>query len=259
MLLLLFKVKYIMSRYFLYLAYNGANFCGWQIQPNAVTVQSTLEQALSTILRTETPIVGAGRTDSGVHARIMMAHFETKEEIDTEQLCYKINKFLPKDIVVYKVVKVANEAHARFDAISRTYRYYITTKKDPFLYPFKYHVQTSLDVELMNRCCNILAEYEDFTCFSKLHTDAKTNNCDITFAQWVHEGDDYVFTISANRFLRNMVRAIVGTMLDVGRHKVSINEFRKIIESKNRGNAGFSAPGHALFLEDITYPAKLFI
>lgn len=259
MLLLSFKVKYTMNRYFLYLAYNGANFCGWQVQPNAVTVQSTLEQSLSTILRIETPIVGAGRTDSGVHARMMMAHFDVQDEIDTAQLCYKINKYLPKDIVVYDVVRVTDDAHARFDAISRTYRYYITTKKDPFLYPFKYHIQTPLDVGLMNQCCEILLEYEDFTCFSKLHTDVKTNNCDITFAQWIHEGDEYTFTISANRFLRSMVRSIVGTMLDVGRHRISIADFRNIIVSKNRGNAGFSAPGHALFLEDIAYPKELFI
>ena len=248
-----------MSRYFLYLAYNGANYCGWQIQPNGVTVQSVLEEALATLLQTETRIAGAGRTDSGVHARMMVANFDTLDKIDTEHLCYKLNKLMPRDIVVHDIVEVKEDAHARFNAISRTYRYYITTQRDPFLYPLQYYIITPLDIPLMNECCDLLLQYEDFSCFSKLHTVVKSNICDITFAQWTEKGDEYIFTISANRFLRNMVRAIVGTMLDIGKHKISIEDFKNIIESKDRGKAGSSAPGHALFLEDIVYPIELFL
>lgn len=248
-----------MHRYFIYLAYNGANYCGWQNQPNGVAVQYTIEQSLSAIIRAETRIAGAGRTDSGVHARQMVAHFDAAEVLDTEQLCYKLNNFLPKDITIHNIVETIPTAHARFDAYSRTYRYYITTIKDPFQYPYKYYINTPLDIALMNDYCGLLLQHEDFKCFSKLHTVVKTNICDITFAQWVEEGDDYIFKISANRFLRNMVRAIVGTMVDIGRHKISITQFRNILEAKDRTKAGASAPAHALFLEDVLYPERIFI
>lgn len=252
-----FKEK--MKRYFIYLAYNGTNYCGWQNQPNAVTVQSTIEHALSTLLRNPIPILGAGRTDSGVHARLMVAHFDYVSELDTEQLCFKLNNFLPKDISILEMKEVKQDAHARFDAISRTYRYYITTEKDPFLYPFKHRIFSELDIDLMNEACKVLFKYEDFTSFSKLHTDVKTNNCTITEAFWVLEGKNYTFKITANRFLRNMVRAIVGTMIDIGRKKISLKDFHQIIESKDRGLAGSSAPGKALFLENIVYPKNIFL
>ncbi|MDH6355020.1 tRNA pseudouridine38-40 synthase [Dysgonomonas sp. PH5-45] len=246
-------------RYFIYLAYNGTDYCGWQNQPNGVAVQEAIEKSLATILRTQVPITGAGRTDSGVHARQMVAHFDTEQEIAPLQLADKLNRILPNDIVIYNIVEVKQDAHARFDATSRLYRYYLTTQKDPFLYPFKYKIHGNLDTEMMNRCANVLFEYEDFTSFSKLHTDVKTNNCTITQAQWIQEGDDYVFTIQANRFLRNMVRAIVGTLLEAGRGKLNETGMRRIIEAKDRCVAGHSVPGHALFLEEVTYPQEIFI
>lgn len=249
-----------MRRYFIYLAYNGENYCGWQIQPNGVSVQETLEKALATLLRTPITIVGAGRTDAGVHARMMAAHFDYESEnIDLSLLSKKLNSILPKDISIYNIVEVKPDAHARFDATSRLYRYYITTEKDPFLHHLKYKVHGDLDIDKMNACANILFEYEDFTSFSKLHTDVKTNNCTIMEAQWVKEGNDYIFTIKANRFLRNMVRSIVGTLLETGKGKIDPEGMRRIIEAKDRGEAGTSVPGHALFLEEIEYNNEIFI
>lgn len=249
-----------MRRYFIYLAYNGENYCGWQIQPNGVSVQETIEKALTTLLRTPITIVGAGRTDAGVHARMMTAHFDYEaENIDLPLLTKKLNSILPKDISIYNIVEVKPDAHARFDATSRLYRYYITTEKDPFLHHLKYKVHGSLDIDKMNACADILFEYEDFTSFSKLHTDVKTNNCTILRAQWVKEGNDYIFTIKANRFLRNMVRAIVGTLLEAGKGKIDPEGMRRIIEAKDRAEAGTSVPGHALFLEEIEYNNEIFI
>jgi len=248
-----------MNRYFIYLGYNGKNFCGWQIQPNGITVQQSIEKALATLLRQPVPIVGAGRTDAGVHARLMVAHFDWVEPItDLAFLTEKLNRLLPKDIAVYRIVPVRKEAHARFDAISRTYRYYITTKKDPFNYELVYKIPGTLDFSMMNEACKVLFEYIDFTSFSKLHTDVKTNNCRIMYANWEKEKEVWVFTIQADRFLRNMVRAIVGTLIEVGRGKLSIEGFREVIQLKDRGKAGTSAPGHALFLEDIIYPNDIF-
>ncbi|PXV67549.1 tRNA pseudouridine38-40 synthase [Dysgonomonas alginatilytica] len=246
-----------MSRYFMYLAYNGTNYCGWQIQQNGLSIQEVIEKALATLLRVPTPILGAGRTDAGVHARQMMAHFDA-EVGDTVMLTEKLNRVLPKDIVIYKVVRVKEDAHARFDAASRLYRYYMTTQKDPFMYPYKYKVHGDIDVDRMNRCSEILFDYIDFTSFSKLHTDVKTNDCTIMYARWEQQGDDYIFTIKANRFLRNMVRAIVGTLLEAGRGKLDEAGMRRIIEAKDRGVAGCSVPGHALFLEEIEYPDEIF-
>ena len=248
-----------MKRYFIYLAYNGQNYCGWQNQPNGIAVQQTIEEGLSTLLRVPTSIVGAGRTDAGVHARMMTAHFDFEdEELDLIQLADKLNRILPKEISIYKLVEVKADAHARFDALSRLYRYYITTDKDPFMYPFKYKVHGDLDIDRMNACAKVLFEYEDFTSFSKLHTDVKTNNCSIAQAYWEMKGDDLVFTIQANRFLRNMVRSIVGTLLEAGRGKLDEIGMRKIIEAKDRCAAGISVPGHALFLEEIEYDNNIF-
>lgn len=247
-------------RYFIHLAYNGANYCGWQSQPNATTVQDTIEHALSVLLRSSIPIVGAGRTDSGVHARSMIAHFDLEAmEIDTIQLAKQLNNFLPKDISIYEIREVKNDAHARFDALSRTYKYYVTTIKDPFMFPFKYKLFHTPDVVKMNQCARILFDYEDFTSFSKLHTDVKTNNCKIMQAYWEQDEDDFIFTIQADRFLRNMVRAIVGTLLKVGSNKMSEDEFIAVIEAKDRSKAGSSAPGNALFLHEVAYESDIYL
>lgn len=249
-----------MKRYFIYLGYNGKNFCGWQIQPNGMTVQQAIEDALSTLLRKPMSIVGAGRTDAGVHARSMVAHFDSDEIIeDLTFLVDKLNRLLPKEIAIYKIVPVKDDAHARFDAISRTYQYYITSTKDPFNYELVYRTPFHLNFDAMNEACKVLFDYIDFTSFSKLHTDVKTNNCHIMQAGWKQKGDIWVFTIQADRFLRNMVRAIVGTLLEVGRGRMTIDGFRKVIELKNRCKAGISVPGHALFLVDVAYPDHLFL
>ncbi|SHF80766.1 tRNA pseudouridine38-40 synthase [Bacteroides luti] len=250
-----------MQRYFIYLAYEGTNYHGWQVQPNGVSVQECLQKALSTLLRVETEVVGAGRTDAGVHAKLMVAHFDSeKEDLNLALLTDKLNRLLPPDISVYRVCKVHPEAHARFDALSRTYKYYITSVKSPFNRHLKWRMHGSLNYELMNEAAKILFEYTDFTSFSKLHTDVKTNNCKIMQAEWIQEDETtWVFTVKADRFLRNMVRAVVGTLVEVGRGKMSIEEFRKVIELKDRCKAGASVPGHALFLVDIEYPAETFI
>ncbi len=250
-----------MQRYFIYLAYEGTNYHGWQVQPNGVSVQECLQKALSTLLRVETEVVGAGRTDAGVHAKLMVAHFDSeREDLNLALLTDKLNRLLPPDISVYRVCKVHPEAHARFDALSRTYKYYITSVKSPFNRHLKWRMHGSLNYELMNEAAKILFEYTDFTSFSKLHTDVKTNNCKIMQAEWIQEDETtWVFTIKADRFLRNMVRAVVGTLVEVGRGKISIEEFRKVIEQKDRCKAGASVPGHALFLVDIEYPAETFI
>jgi tRNA pseudouridine38-40 synthase len=249
------------QRYFIYLAYEGTNYHGWQVQPNGISVQECLEKALSTLLRVETEVVGAGRTDAGVHARLMVAHFDSEKEItDLVLLADKLNRILPQDISVYRVCRVSPEAHARFDATSRTYKYYITNVKSPFNRHLKCRIHGALNYQLMNEAAKILFDYTDFTSFSKLHTDVKTNNCKMMQAEWVQEDETtWVFTIKADRFLRNMVRAIVGTLVEVGRGKLSIEGFRKVIEQKDRCKAGASVPGHALFLVDIEYPAEIFI
>ncbi|BEG98018.1 tRNA pseudouridine(38-40) synthase TruA [Bacteroides sedimenti] len=250
-----------MQRYFIYLAYEGTNYHGWQIQPNGISVQECLQKALSTFLRTDIEVVGAGRTDTGVHARLMVAHFDYEEDFaDLTAIADKLNRILPQDISVFEVCKVTPEAHARFDAISRSYKYYITNVKSPFNRHLKWRVHSNLDYELMNRAAKILFEYTDFTSFSKLHTDVKTNNCRIMQAEWTQEDENtWVFTIKADRFLRNMVRAVVGTLVEVGRGKMSLEEFRRVIEHKDRCKAGASVPGHALFLVDVEYPAEIFI
>lgn len=241
-------------RYFIKLAYKGTNYFGWQYQPDAISVQETLNKALSTLLKTNIDILGAGRTDSGVHAKEMFAHFDYETEIDTQKIVYKLNSFLPKDIAIFDLIKVHDDAHARFDATKRTYEYHIHTKKNAFESDDSWYYSLSLDIEKMNEACKILFEYTDFECFSKTHTDVNTFICKIFEANWKQNEDKLVFTITADRFLRNMVRAIVGTMINIGSGKVSLNDFRKIIESKNRSKAGFSVPAHGLYLTKIEYP-----
>ncbi len=245
-------------RYFMHLAYNGAPYHGWQRQPNACSVQEELEKALSTVLRQPIAVTGAGRTDTGVNARCMYAHFDVEKEIaDTRRLVASLNSIVGRDIAVYSIVRVADDAHARFDATSRTYKYFIGKQKSPFGYLFAWTPPYALDLEAMNAAAAHLFDYTDFTSFSKLHTDVKTNNCRIDYARWDDEGDRLVFTITADRFLRNMVRAIVGTLVDVGRHKITVEQFCQIIERKNRCEAGTSVPGNALFLWNITYPYEV--
>ncbi len=243
------------QRYFLQLSYKGTNYHGWQVQPNAVTVQEVMEKTLSTLLREKISVTGAGRTDTGVHASFFVLHFDSAdEELDKGNLVFKLNNFLPNDIAVQKIQKVSPDFHARFSAVSRTYNYVISTEKDPFSLETAYRHTGSLDVEKMNEAATILFEYDDFTSFSRLHTEVKTNRCKILQAEWKQEEDKLIFIIKADRFLRNMVRAIVGTLLEVGKRKRTVDEFRKIIEKKYRGAAGASAPAHGLFLVDIEYP-----
>ena len=241
-------------RYFITFSYDGTRYHGWQIQPNGDSVQERLEWALSTLLRREVNVTGAGRTDAGVHARVMVAHFDFEEAIDCQQLCYKLNRLLPFDIAVQEVKQVSDDMHARFSATSRTYHYYIHTKKDPFRRAYSCEIHYPLDFALMNEAGKILTTYEDFGAFCKSHTDVQTTICHVTEARWVQTSETaWYFRITANRFLRNMVRAVVGTLIDVGRGKLSIEEFRKVIEGKRRTEAGESMPGNALFLEDVRY------
>ncbi len=223
------------------------------MQPDAISVQETLQKALSILLNATIDIVGAGRTDTGVHAKHMFAHFDFETEIDTPQLVHKLNSFLPKDIVIYTIFKVDDESHARFDAIKRTYEYHIHTKKDAFENEGSYQFNQPLDIEKMNEACAILYNHNDFECFSKVNTDVRTFNCVIFEAYWSQIGNKIIFTITADRFLRNMVRAIVGTMISVGTEKINIIDFEKIIESKNRSQAGFSVPAQGLYLTKIEY------
>ena len=248
-----------MQRYFIYLAYDGTAYHGWQIQPNGASVQECLMKALSILLRREVEVVGAGRTDAGVHASLMVAHFDSETPLDVIFMTDKLNRLLPPDISVYRLRAVRPDAHARFDATARTYKYYVTTAKMPFNRQYRCRLFQTPDFERMNEAARTLFEYTDFTSFSKLHTDVKTNNCHITHAVWALTGNDLVFEITADRFLRNMVRAIVGTLVEVGRGKLSIKDFRSVIEARDRCKAGTSAPGNALFLTGITYPEELFL
>lgn len=245
-------------RYFIYLSYDGARYHGWQIQPNGISVQEVLSKALSTLLREPIEVTGAGRTDAGVNASLMVAHFDCQQAADNGQLAYRLNKLLPPDIAIHKIQQVKDDAHARFSATSRTYHYYIITEKSPFE-PYAYRFPQPLDFDKMNEAAKTLFDYIDFTSFSKLHTDVKTNNCRIITARWEQLSSiKWQFTITADRFLRNMVRAIVGTLLDVGRGVLTIEQFREIIEKKDRCSAGTSVPGNALFLADVTYPEEIF-
>ncbi len=247
-------------RYFIELAYNGKSFHGWQVQDNAVTVQEVLNNALSTILRRSINVVGAGRTDTGVHASYFVAHFDIDYIIDDIPLTInKLNKFLPTDIAIYNIKRVKKEAHSRFDAISRIYKYKIHTIKNPFLQELSWYYRMSLNVDDMNKAAQVLFDYIDFTSFSKTGTQVATNNCKIMLAEWQTDGSSYIFTIKADRFLRNMVRAIVGSLVDVGLGKSSVDNFRSIIEAKNRSKAGLSVPARGLFLTGIEYDSSIYI
>jgi len=241
-------------RYFIEFAYNGKNYCGWQYQPHSPSVQETLNKALSMLLRKEIDVMGAGRTDAGVHARNMYAHFDLEDTFDADKLIQKLNSFLPKDVVVYRFIPLHNDAHARFDATSRTYEYHVHMFKDAFDNEGSWYHFYPLDIAKMNEAASILLEYTDFKCFSKTHTDVRTFDCKITHAQWEQHGNRMVFTITADRFLRNMVRAIVGTLVNVGLGKTSIEHVRNVIESRDRGHAGASVPAHGLYLTKVIYP-----
>lgn len=248
-------------RYFVKLAYNGTPFCGWQIQPNGLSVQEVLQRCFTLILRQPIDLTGCGRTDAGVHAKLFFAHFDTEScytQDELTQIVYKVNKFLPREIVVYDVFSVTDTLHARFSAIERTYRYYLATTKNPFNYSYRYFFTSSLDVKIMNDAALYLVGNKDFTSFSKLHTQTNNNYCDLKTAFWKEDEEGLVFEITANRFLRNMVRAVVGTLLWVGSNKISIDEFKNILLQQDRCKAGFSVPAHALFLENIRYPIDNF-
>jgi tRNA pseudouridine38-40 synthase len=243
-------------RYFIKISYNGSSFNGWQTQPNGITVQEELEKGLGILLLKGIGVNGCGRTDTGVHASEFYAHFDIDEAsmiLSCDQLKYKLNLFLPLGIVIHEIFKVRSDIHARFSAISRTYRYQISLEKNPFSNGLTYFYHHRLDMDAMNKAAAILMEYNDFSCFSKTRTQVKTNICTIKKAIWGQNGSMLVFTITADRFLRNMVRAIVGTMLDVGRNRITLDDFRKVIEGKNRSNAGFSVPPQGLFLSKVEY------
>lgn len=240
-------------RYFIEFSYSGKNYFGYQVQPREISVQEVLEKALSTILREDVKTTGAGRTDTGVHAKQIFAHFDTDKNV-TDKLVYQLNSFLPTDIAVKRIFSVKDDFHARFDATFRTYEYYISLKKNPFTQDSAWQIwKKDLEISRMNEACKILFEYKDFTSFSKLHTQNKTNNCKIYKAYWEQNGSELKFTISADRFLRNMVRAIVGTMVEIGSGKLESSDLRTIIEDKNRNAAGTSAPAQGLFLVEVGY------
>ena len=276
--------KITMQRYFIYLSFDGTGYHGWQIQPNGISVQECLQKGLSTLLRTETEVVGAGRTDAGVHARQMVAHFDYDGTLDVQDLAYKLNRILPRDIAVQRVEAVDNDLHARFSATARTYHYYIHQQKDPFLRHYSCELRYPLDFELMNEAASHLLQVEDFGAFCKSGSDVKTTLCKVTEAEWrplltspvrggtgdrcsvMGDGEivspsggrlewaSWCFVITANRFLRNMVRAVVGTLIEVGRHRMTLDEFDAVIRTGKRTEAGESMPGHALFLWEIAYP-----
>ena len=241
-------------RYFIELMFNGKNYHGWQVQPNAISIQETVTKALSTILRETIAIVGAGRTDAGVHAQQIFAHFDTNNILNESEVTQKLNAFLPDDIVIKTIFLVADDAHARFDAISRSYQYRIWLGRNPFLLDTTWQLhQQKLDSKKMNEAAAMLLEYTNFKCFSKSKTDVKTYNCNITKAVWLQEGNLLTFYITADRFLRNMVRAIVGTLIDIGLEKATINDMTAIIKSKDRSRAGVSVPAKGLFLTSVNY------
>ncbi|MBC7744587.1 MAG: tRNA pseudouridine(38-40) synthase TruA [Flavobacterium sp.] len=256
------------KRYFIEIAFNGTAYHGWQVQQNAVSVQEILNKALSVILRQNIETTGCGRTDTGVHATQLFAHFDLQEEVQptthkpqptTYNFQASLNSLLPYEIAVRRIIEVADNAHARFDAVKRSYQYYIHFEKDPFRFGLSWLLRDKPDMELMNKAALIIMEYQDFSCFSKSNTQTFTNNCHITKAEWQNVDGGMIFYISADRFLRNMVRAIVGTLIQVGRKEISPEEVRKIILSKNRSNAGASVPACGLYLTSVEYPSRLKI
>ncbi len=246
--------------YFILLSFDGTRYCGWQIQKNATSVQETIDKALSTLLREPIRTVGAGRTDTGVHARRFYAHFDTSAILTNEhiaQTVYKMNRILPPDIAIQGIFPVNPDAHARFDAISRTYQYFICTQKDPFYHRKAWLMEPKLDIQTMQRAADLLPKFEDFSSFAKSNSQTKTNRCKVFHARWTSQDHLLVFEIKADRFLRNMVRAITGTLVDIGLGKIDMNDFAGIIEAQDRRKAGYSAPGHGLYLVDIEYPYEL--
>lgn len=247
-------------RYFLKLSYDGTNYHGWQVQTNAISVQEVLESSLSILLSKQIQVLGSGRTDTGVHASVQFAHFDTNVEIsDYQQFIYKLNSLLPNDIAIHKLFLVNDFAHARFDAIERSYVYNISKIKNPFNYNFSWNLRMKLDIKKMNETAKLLLNHQDFTSFSKLHTNTLNNNCVIKRAYFIENEDDIQFHITSNRFLRGMVRAIVGTLVDVGLNKITLQEFDDIILSKNRENSSANAPARGLFLSNVVYPENIFI
>ncbi|HBZ34049.1 MAG TPA: tRNA pseudouridine(38-40) synthase TruA [Bacteroidales bacterium] len=247
-------------RYFLEISYLGTHYCGWQRQPNGISVQQLIEEALTTLLRSTTSIVGAGRTDAGVHGEVMIAHFDTASGINIAGVIRGLNSLLPPDIAVHDIRRVTDEAHARFSALNRRYRYTIVQRKDPMRLLTAARIEYRLDITAMNQAAEALLRHTDMTSFSKLHTDVKTNDCHVTEARWQHSDEHTLtFHITANRFLRNMVRAVVGTLLDVGRGKITVQDFENIIIARERGRAGTSAPAQGLALIDITYPDNIYL
>jgi len=251
----------VRTRYFIYISYKGTSYHGWQIQPNSVTVQKILEEALTVVLNEKISTIGAGRTDTGVHALVFCAHFESSSPdlASSKKIVYKLNSYLPKDVSVNSIKQVRPDANARYSAISRTYKYYISRTKDPFFNNSSWFINGEIDTELMNEACKVLLVHSDFTSFSKLHSDTKTNICKIYNADWEVAENRLIFTIRADRFLRNMVRAIVGTMINIGIGKISLAEFEEIITARDRCRAGRSAPAQGLFLTEIEYPEELFV
>ncbi len=247
-------------RYFFEIAYQGTNYHGWQRQKNATTVQQVVEEAFSKILRSEITILGSGRTDTGVHCEQQFFHIEVDSAIeDTDRLLFKINNYLPKDIAIKNAALVTDEAHARFSATARSYEYRITMVKDAFNAPLRYFFNRPLDIKTMNEAAALLIGKHDFESFSRVKTEVNNFYCDITVAHWVQEDDNLTFHITANRFLRGMVRAIVGTLLNVGQGKITVAQVEEIINSKSRKKAGAAAPAQGLFLTKVVYPQDIFI
>ena len=247
-------------RYFIFFSYNGKKFHGWQKQKNASSVQEVMEESLSVITKKKIELVGAGRTDTGVHAKCMVAHFDLEDQIeDKNKLIVLLNKFHGNNILIEDIREVKNDVHARFSALSRTYQYHISFVKNPFNYDFEYYISTKLDITAMKNATKILTKFRDFESFSKKGSDVNNFFCEIYYANWKKVENGLLFTIESNRFLRNMVRSIVGTILDVGQKKINIDEFIQIINSKKRSNAGFSVPPNALFLKNIKYHKSIFI
>lgn len=246
-------------RYFLEIAYNGKNYFGWQRQLHQFSVQQVLEETLSTVLRSEIKVMGAGRTDTGVHAKQLFAHFDFGKIKDKSKLIFRLNSFLPKDISIQNILLVKEDAHARFDATQREYEYIISLQKNPFLQDFAFQINNVPDIAVMNEASELLLHHRDFQCFSRSKTDVKTYNCTIVKAKWETKNNTLIFTIVADRFLRNMVRAIVGTLLDVGNSKTSLVEFKTILNGKRREEAGASAPAQGLYLTKVVYPDEIFL
>ena len=246
-------------RYFVEVAYNGTNYAGWQSQNNATGVQAVIEESISKLLREPIKIIGSGRTDTGVHCEQQFFHCDIEKEFDAQNLVLRLNSLLPKDISIYSIRKVKPEASARYNAIERTYHYRITRKKNPFVEGLAWHYFKTADIKTMNKAAALLLGKHDFECFSKVKTDVNNFMCDIKIASWVEKNDTLEFTITANRFLRGMVRAIVGTLLDVGSGKISVSDFQAIIKSKDRKQAGANVPPYGLYLTKVKYPAGIFV